>query len=428
MVTQEHTTRAEEVKQAPHRQVTTVRHGDGDLAGKRIVLGLTGGIACYKSAELLRRMRDAGADVHVVMTRAATHFITPTTMQALSGRPVLIDTTDTGAHAPDSMAHIHLTRGADAVLVAPASANFMARVAHGMANDLLCTLVLARGACPLLIAPSMNREMWHHPATQRNVAQLRADGVSLLGPAWGEQACGELGDGRMLEPPELLGELIAQFQPKRLAGRRILITAGPTSEAIDPIRVITNRSSGKTGYAIARAAREAGADVTLVSGPTMLPSPYGVLRIAVQSALDMHAAVMREVAHADIFIAVAAVADWRVDQPGTQKLKKTAQPPTLQFLPNPDILAEVAALPQPPWCVGFAAETEHLIEHAQAKRTRKNVPLLVGNLAQDAMDADDTQFILFDARGHQMLPKLPKLVAARQLIEAIAQRLPAFTA
>jgi len=396
-----------------------------DLAGKRIVLGLTGGIACYKSAELLRRMRDAGADVHVVMTPAATQFITPTTLQALSGRPVLLDTADgSDARAPDSMAHIHLTRAADAILIAPASANFMARAAQGMANDLLSTLVLARGDCPLLIAPSMNREMWHHPATQRNAAQLCADGVQLLGPAYGEQACGEIGDGRMLEPAQLLHALIALFQPKTLHGRRVLVTAGPTSEAIDPIRVITNRSSGKTGYAIARAAREAGANVTLISGPTLLPAPDGVLRIDVQSAMDMHAAVMREAEHADVFISVAAVADWRVAQPSPQKLKKTAQPPELTFLPNPDILAEVAALPAPPWCVGFAAETEDLIAHAQAKRARKGVPLLVGNLAQDAMDADATQFTLFDAHGHQALPKLPKLAAARQLITAIAQRLP----
>jgi len=397
-----------------------------ELDGKRIVLGLTGGIACYKSAELLRRMREAGADVDVVMTRAATQFITPTTMQALSGRPVLLDTTDGGdARAPNSMAHINLSRAADAVLIAPASANVMARMAQGMADDLLTTLVLARGDCPLLVAPSMNREMWHHPATRRNAAQLRADGVILLGPAYGDQACGETGDGRMLEPPELLCALIALFQPKWLRGRRVLITAGPTSEAIDPIRRITNRSSGKTGYAIARAAFEAGAQVTLISGPTLLPAPYGVDRIAVESALDMQAAVLGAAAQADVFISVAAVADWRIAQPSAQKLKKTAQPPTLQFLPNPDILAEVAALPDAPWCVGFAAETEHLVEHAQAKRMRKNVPLLVGNLAQDAMEADDTQFVLFDAQGHQTLPRLPKLAAARQLIQAIAQRLPA---
>jgi len=402
---------------------------DTDLAGKRIVLGLTGGIACYKSAELLRRMRDAGAEVDVVMTPAATQFITPTTLQALAGKPVLIDTTDTSAHAQgqDSMAHIHLARSAHAILIAPASANAMARIAHGMANDLLSTLVLARGGCPLLLAPAMNREMWAHPATQRNAAQLRADGVTVLGPAHGSQACGEVGDGRMLEPHDLLDALIASFQPKTLAGRRVLVTAGPTSEAIDPIRVITNRSSGKTGYAIARAAHEAGAEVVLISGPTRLPAPYGVTRIDVESAADMHTAVMREVARTDVFISVAAVADWRVADPSPNKLKKTTQAPALRFLPNPDILAEVAALPKPPWCVGFAAETENLIEHAQAKRLRKGVPLLVGNLAQDAMAAEHTQFVLFDAQGHQTLPTLPKLAAARQLIQAIAQRLPATT-
>jgi len=401
---------------------------DADLAGKRIVLGLTGGIACYKSAELLRRMRDAGAEVDVVMTPAATQFITPTTMQALSGKPVLIDTTD-GAHAQaqDSMAHIHLARSAHAILIAPASANAMARIAHGMANDLLSTLALARGGCPLLLAPAMNREMWMHPATQRNAVQLRADGVALLGPTHGSQACGEVGDGRMLEPHALLDALIASLQPKPLAGRRVLVTAGPTSEAIDPIRVITNRSSGKTGYAIARAAHEAGAEVTLISGPTRLLVPYGVTQIDIESAMDMHAAVMREVARADVFISVAAVADWRVAHPSPNKLKKTAQTPALRFLPNPDILAEVAALPKAPWCVGFAAETENLIEHAQAKRLRKGVPLLVGNLAQDAMDAEHTQFVLFDAQGHQALPTLPKLAAARQLIQAIAQRLPMLT-
>jgi len=399
-----------------------------DLHQKRIVLGLSGSIACYKSAELVRRLRDAGAEVHVVMTRAASQFITPTTMQALSGQPVLVDGAD-GApaphNAPDRMAHIHLARAADAILIAPASANFIARAALGMADDLLAALVLARGACPLLVAPAMNREMWRNPATQRNAAQLRADGARLLGPAYGDQACGEVGDGRMLEAVDIVHELIAFFQPKVLAGRRVLMTAGPTSEAIDPIRVITNRSSGKTGYAIARAAYEAGAEVVLVSGPTALATPYGVRRIPVKSALDMHAAVLAQVPHADIFIAVAAVADWRVAAPNPHKLKKTVQAPQLDFVANPDILAEVAALPHAPWCVGFAAETEQMIAHAQDKRARKGVPLLVGNLAQDVMDADETQFILFDARGHQTLPKQPKLAAARALIAAIAQRLPA---
>jgi len=395
-----------------------------ELAGKRIVLGLTGGIACFKSALLLRRMLEAGAQVDVVMTPAATQFITATTMQALSGRRVLTDTAD--AHVHDSMAHIHLPRDADAVLVAPASADFMARVALGLGNDLLSTLVLARGACPLLLAPAMNREMWNNPATQRHVKQLQADGVHLLGPGYGNQACGVVGDGRMWEPQDLLSALIALFQPKVLQGRRVLVTAGPTSETIDPIRVITNRSSGKTGYAVAQAAQEAGADVVLISGATALAAPHGVLRVDVESALEMHMAVMREVRQADVFISVAAVADWRVANHSTSKLKKEPHvaAPELQFLPNPDILAEVAALPQGPWCVGFAAETENLHEYAQAKRVRKGVPLLVGNLAQHVMNADSTQFVLFDAAGHQTMAPQPKLAAARELIQIIAQRLP----
>lgn len=394
------------------------------LDQQRFVLGLTGGIACYKSAELLRRMQDHGAVIDVVMTEAATHFITPTTMQALSGRPVHTEAWDD--RVPNSMAHINLTRGARAVLIAPASADFLAKLAHGLADDLLSTLCLARGDCPLLVAPAMNREMWQNPATQRNIKQLRLDGVYILGPGSGEQACGEVGDGRMLEPDQLLQELIAFAQPKTLAGRRIVITAGPTSEKIDPIRVITNRSSGKTGYAIARAAAEAGADLVLVSGPTALPAPYGVLRLDVESAADMHAAVMANVKKADIFIAVAAVADWHVVNASDNKLKKTSseQPPTLQFAPNPDILAEVAKLPGGPWCVGFAAETEKLHEHAQAKRQRKGVPLLVGNLAQDSMGGDTTTFVLFDDQGTEELPRLSKTDAARRLIQAIANRLP----
>lgn len=394
-----------------------------DLANKRIVLGLTGGIACYKSAELLRRAQDEGATIDVVMTTAATQFITPTTMQALSGRPVYLDTFD--ARMPNSMAHINLTRGADAVLIAPASTDFIARLAHGMADDLLATLCVARGNCPLLVAPAMNREMWLHPATQRNVAQLRADGVAVLGPAEGDQACGEVGGGRMLEPGEILAELIAFFQPKVLAGRRVVITAGPTAEPIDPVRVISNRSSGKTGYALARAAREAGAEVTLVSGPTLLAAPAGVARIDVESARQMHAAAMQAVRGADLFIAVAAVADWHVANASDSKLKKTAGggAPELRFAPNPDILADVARLPDGPWCVGFAAETENLHEHARAKRERKGVPLLVGNLAQHSMNTETTQLVLFDAQGHAELPVLPKMDAARRLVQEIAARL-----
>ncbi|NYT63633.1 bifunctional phosphopantothenoylcysteine decarboxylase/phosphopantothenate--cysteine ligase CoaBC [Alcaligenaceae bacterium] len=395
-----------------------------ELAQKRIVLGLTGGIACYKLAEFVRRAQEHGAVIDVVMTEAATHFITPVTMQALSGRPVFTDAWD--ARIPNNMAHINLTRGADAILIAPASTDFMAKLAHGLADDLLSTLCVAKGNCPLLVAPAMNREMWLHPATQRNVAQLVADGAQILGPAEGDQACGEVGSGRMLEPDELLSELIAFFQPKALAGKRVLITAGPTSEKIDPVRVITNRSSGKMGYAIAQAAREAGAQVVLVSGPTALPTPYGVLRLSVESALDMHTAALAEAPSADIFISVAAVADWRVVNASANKLKKTAsgQAPQLEFAPNPDILADVAKMASGPWCVGFAAETENLLEYAEAKRKRKGVPLLVGNLAQQAMNADTTELVLFDDAGNKALPALPKIDAARELIRAIAQRIP----
>ena len=396
-----------------------------ELAKKRIVLGLTGGIACYKVAEYLRRAQDEGATIDVVMTEAATHFMTPVTMQALSGRPVWVDAWDN--RASNNMAHINLTRGADAIVIAPASTDFIGKLAHGLANDLLSTLCVARGTCPLLIAPAMNREMWLHPATQRNVAQVQADGAVLLGPAAGEQACGETGSGRMLEPLELLAETIAFFQPKVLAGKRVLITAGPTSETIDPIRVITNRSSGKMGYAIAQAAREAGADVTLISGPTALTTPYNVARIDVQSARDMHSAVLSHADRNDIFISVAAVADWYVSNVSAHKLKKNANndAPALEFAPNPDILADIAAQPDGPFCVGFAAETEDLVNNAGAKRARKGVPLLVGNLAQNAMDADVTELVLFDRQGHHAFPSLPKLAAARKLIAAIAGQLPA---
>jgi phosphopantothenoylcysteine decarboxylase/phosphopantothenate--cysteine ligase len=395
-----------------------------ELAEKRIVLGLTGGIACYKVAEFLRRAQDQGAVIDVVMTEAATHFIGATTMQALSGRSVFLDAWDT--RVANSMAHINLTRGADAIVIAPASTDFIAKLANGLANDLLSTLCVAKGNCPLLVAPAMNREMWLHPATQRNVAQIKADGAIILGPAEGDQACGETGSGRMLEPLELLAEVIAFFQPKTLLGKRVLITAGPTSEKIDPIRVITNRSSGKMGYAIAQAAREAGAEVILVSGPTALPAPYGVLRINVESAAQMHAAVMNEARSADVFISVAAVADWRVVNASDSKLKKQAngKAPQLEFEPNPDILAEVARMPSGPYCVGFAAETENLLDYAEAKRKRKGVPLLVGNLAQHAMNADETELVLFDDAGHTALPVLDKLAAARKLIAAVAHKLP----
>ena len=394
-----------------------------DLRDKRIVLGLSGGIACYKSAELVRRMIERGATVDVVMTDAATHFITPVTMQALSGRPVFVNAWD--ARVPNNMAHIDLTRGADAILVAPASADFMAKLVHGRADDLLSTLCLAR-ACPLLVAPAMTREMWAAPPTRRNAVQLRADGVGILGPGSGSQACGETGDGRMLEPHELLAELIAFFQPSTLAGKRVLITAGPTIEPIDPVRVITNRSSGKTGYAIARAAWEAGAEVTLVSGPTALDAPYGVTRVGVESARQMYDAVIAAAPGNDIFIAVAAVADWRVANIASDKIKKDDhEPPALEFVANPDILATVAAMPNGPWCVGFAAETQLLSKFAHEKRLRKGIPMLVGNLAQHVMDADDTTVSLFDDAGEHPLPAGSKQDVARLIVRAIAARLPA---
>ncbi len=394
-----------------------------DLHDKRIVLGLSGGIACYKVAELVRRMIELGATVDVVMTEAATHFITATTMQALSGRPVFVDAWD--ARLPNHMPHIDLTRGADAVLIAPASADFLSKLVTGRADDLLSTLCLAR-ACPLLVAPAMNREMWAAAPTQRNVQQLIADGVTVLGPGVGPQACGETGDGRMLEPAQLLAEMIGFFQPKSLLGKRVLITAGPTVEPIDPVRVISNRSSGKTGYALARAAWEAGAQVVLVSGPTALPTPYGVTRCSVESAQQMYDAVMAQVPGSDIFIAVAAVADWRVANVATDKIKKNSnQTPDLSFVPNPDILAAVAALKDGPWCVGFAAETQRMSEFAQEKRLRKGIPMLVGNLAQHVMDAEDTTVSVFDAEGEHALPKGSKQAVARDIIRAIVARLPA---
>ncbi len=393
-----------------------------DLKDKRIVLGMSGGIACYKSAELVRRLIERGATVDVVMTDAATHFITAVTMQALSGRPVFLDQWD--PRMPNNMAHIDLSRGADAILIAPASADFLAKLAQGRADDLLSTLCLAR-ACPLLVAPAMNREMWAAAPTQRNIDQLIADGVDVLGPGSGSQACGETGDGRMLEASELVVELIAFFQQKSLLGKSVLITAGPTCEPIDPIRVITNRSSGKTGYALARAAWEAGAQVTLVSGPTALPAPYGVNRICVETAQQMHDAVMDQIQDQDIFISVAAVADWRVANIATDKLKKDGNnPPSLSFVANPDILATVAAIPNGPWCVGFAAETERLSEYANQKRLRKGIPMLIGNLAQNVMDADHTTVSIFDDQGEHVLATSTKQDVARQLIRAIAERLP----
>ncbi len=393
------------------------------LAGKHIVLGLSGGIACYKAAELARGLQKAGARVQVVMTEAARHFITPVTMQALSGRPVFTDQWD--SRISNNMAHIDLTREAEAIVIAPCSADFMRKLVHGAADDLLSTLCLARPASvPLLVAPAMNVEMWENPATQRNAAQLRADGITLLGPVAGEQACGETGLGRMMEPEALLDDIEAFFHPKLLQGVKLLMTAGPTFEPIDPVRGITNLSSGKMGYAIARAARAAGADVTLVSGSTALPAPQGVRMVAVTTAQQMHDAVMAQVAGQQVFIAVAAVADWRVAEVSAQKIKKQdGDTPSLAFEQNPDILASVAALPSPPYCVGFAAESENLLEHGTAKRRKKNIPLLVGNIGHQTFGRDDNELVLFDESGHHPMPRASKEALAALLVAEIATRI-----
>ncbi len=396
------------------------------LEGKRILLGVTGGVAAYKAAELSRELQRAGARVQVVMTGAATRFVAPATFQALTGEPVFTDQWD--ARIANSMAHIELSRTADAILVAPATADFLAKAAHGLADDLLATLCLAR-ECPLLLAPAMNRQMWLHPATQRNVAQLAADGVAILGPESGEQACGETGLGRMLEPPALVDELADFLAPKPLAGRRVLLTAGPTFEPIDPVRGITNLSSGKMGFAIARACRAAGAQVTLVAGPVALATPRGVARIDVRTARQMHDAVMAALGatpRTDAFIAVAAVADWRVANPSERKLKKGGahEAPKLEFAHNPDILATVARRPDAPWCVGFAAESEDLEANGQAKRIAKGVPLLVANIGHATFGRDDNELLLIDERGTRLLPRADKAQLARALVAEIAQRLP----
>ncbi len=407
-----------------------------DLSGKHIVLGLSGGIACYKAAELCRALIKEGATVQVVMTEAAEQFITPVTMQALSNRPVYGSQWD--AREPNNMPHINLSREADAILIAPCSADFMAKLVHGRADDLLSLMCLARPltggeygndkAVPLLIAPAMNREMWAHPATQRNMAQLTADGTTILGVGKGDQACGETGDGRMLEPAELMEDIIAFVQPKVLAGQQVLVTAGPTYEAIDPVRGITNLSSGKMGFAIARAAHEAGATVTLVAGPVHLPTPRGIARINVNSAQNMLEAVVQHAPIANIFIATAAVADWRPTRAADQKIKKDGSGgvPTLQFVENPDILAAVAHSPRAQsgdlYCVGFAAESHDLLANAQAKRVRKGVPLLVGNIGPATFGQDDNALLLVDAHGTQDFPRASKLTLARKLIANIAYR------
>lgn len=382
------------------------------------MLGVTGGIAAYKAAELVRELVRDGVDVQVVMTQAATGFVSPATFQALSGKPVFLDMWD--GRVSDAMGHIELSRGRDAIVIAPATADFIAKLAHGLADDLLSALCVAR-ECPLLVAPAMNRQMWEHPATRRNVEQLVRDGVAILGPASGDQACGEVGMGRMLEAREIAEAVAAYLAPKLLQGLRVLVTAGPTFEAIDPVRGITNRSSGKMGYAVARAAAEAGAEVTLVSGPTALATPAGVRRVDVVSAAEMFEAVKKHLAGTDIFIGVAAVGDYRVVRPSREKIKRARGRLRLELVPNPDILGWVASRPRPPFCVGFAAETGNLQRNAEAKRRAKKIPLLAANLAQEAIGSDENELVLFDERGTHRLARAPKTALARKLVEHIAK-------
>ena len=405
-----------------------------ELSGKHILLGLTGGIACYKSAELCRLFIKAGATVQVVMTEAAEQFITPVTMQALSGRPVYGSQWD--AREPNNMPHINLSCEADAIVLAPASADFIARLVQGRSDELLSLLCLARPAdrVPLLLAPAMNREMWSHPATQRNLMQVAADGAHVLGVGSGWQACGETGDGRMLEPAQLLEDITAFFQTKSLAGQHVLVTAGPTFEALDPIRGITNHSSGKMGFSIARAARDAGAEVTLVAGPVHLPTPRGVARIDVTSAAEMLDATVAAAQRATVFVATAAVADWRPASHSEHKIKKdgSGEPPVLHFIENTDILLTIAQSARAKsgklFCVGFAAESENLVEHAKVKRDRKGIPLLVGNIGPLTFGQDDNALLLVDVNGVRELPRAPKLALARELVTEIAARLPAWSA
>ncbi|MEI8384703.1 MAG: bifunctional phosphopantothenoylcysteine decarboxylase/phosphopantothenate--cysteine ligase CoaBC [Nitrosomonadaceae bacterium] len=390
---------------------------DASHTNNRLLLGLTGGVAAYKAAELARMLIQSGVEVQVVMTQSACRFIGTATMQSLTGKPVFTDLWDD--RVANNMAHIDLSRNADAILIAPASADFISKLAHGLADDLLSTLCLAR-KCPLLIAPAMNSQMWDHPATQRNLAMLRLDGVTVLDPDSGEQACGETGMGRMLEPSVLAEAVKAAFQNSLLHGKRVLVTAGPTFEPIDAVRGITNSSSGKMGYAVARAALQAGANVTLISGPVSLQAPSAARLIKVVSALEMLEAVKKEVPQADIFISVAAVADYRSTHVSKQKIKKTGAGLTLELTPNPDILEYVTGLPKPPFCVGFAAETENLEENASAKRIKKKLPLLAANLAQDAIGSDENALILFDDEGQYPLARAPKIQQAQRLIQHIS--------
>ena len=391
-----------------------------EFQGKRIVLGVTGGVAAYKAAELVRLLVKAGAQVDVALTAAGAQFVGAATFQALTGRRVWQALWD--ERMDNGMAHIGLTRGAAALLVAPATADFLAKLAHGFADDLLSTLCLARD-CPLLVAPAMNRQMWESPPTQRNVAQLRADGVNILGPAYGDQACGETGAGRMLEATELFDDMYASLQAKPLAGKRVLLTAGPTFEAIDPVRGLTNSSSGKMGFSLARACVEAGAEVMLIAGPVALPTPRGVRRENVQSASQMREAVMQALPGQSVFIGVAAVADYRPLQAAAHKIKKGASRLSLELEANPDILAEVAALPDAPFCVGFAAESRDLADYAEGKRIAKKLALVVGNLVQDGLGGDTNAVTLFDAAGAHVLPLADKFEVARGIVAHIARLL-----
>ena len=383
------------------------------VLNRRLLLGVTGGVAAYKVAELARLLQRNNVEVQVAMTAAATKFVTPATFQALTGRHVVTDLWD--ASFPNHMAHIELSRGVDAILVAPASADFLAKLAHGIADDVLSTTCLARN-CPLLVAPAMNREMWDNPATQRNVATLRNDGITILGPAAGDQACGEVGMGRMLEPEELLEAMLAFLAPKKLAGRKVIVTAGPTFEAIDTVRGITNQSSGKMGYAIADAAAALGAEVTLISGPTAITPPAAAHFVYVTSAAEMANAVKAHVGGADYFFSVAAVADYTPVATSNRKLKKGSEPMELKLKPTEDILAHVAALPQGPFCVGFAAESENLADYAQAKRAKKKIPMIVANLVQHTIGKEQNEVTIYDDEGAHALARAPKSKIAHAIV------------
>jgi phosphopantothenoylcysteine decarboxylase/phosphopantothenate--cysteine ligase len=383
------------------------------LANRRLLLGVTGGIAAYKAAELARLLQKNNVQARVAMTEAATHFVGTATFQALTGSPVVTDLWDPAF--PNNMAHIELSRGMDAILVAPASADFLAKLAHGIADDLLSTTCLARN-CPLLVAPAMNREMWDNPATQRNVAQLRADGIAILGPAAGDQACGEVGMGRMMEPEDILHAVLAFLSPKQLAGKKVVVTAGPTFEAIDTVRGITNLSSGKMGYAIAEATSALGADVTLISGPTALAPPAQAHFVYVTSAAEMATAVKAHVGGADYFFAVAAVADYTPVATSTRKLKKTAEPMELRLKPTEDILAYVASLSHGPFCVGFAAESEDLAQYAEAKRARKKIPMIVANLVQHTVGKEENEVTIYDDHGAHPLARASKSRIAHGIV------------